>query len=498
MTVLIVFICIVLLCIVFIQIGKVTELTGKIKGEEEVQLHTNHWNGILSLIFVVVFLAGTVLSALYFKDRMMGYGPHESASVHGKKLDFLFNVTLFFTGIVFVITHIMLFWFAFKYKGHKGGKASFISHDNKLEIIWTAIPAVVMTFLVVGGLDAWNSVMADIKNTDDYIEIEATGVQFNWLLRYPGADGKLGTRDFKKISPTNPIGQDWTDVKNMDDFQPSEIVLPVGKKVRVRIVGRDVLHSFFLPHFRVKMDAVPGMPTYFVFTPKLTTQQYRERIRQYPEYQELSDPKDPTSKPRWQTFDFELACAELCGQGHFSMRRLVKIVTMEEYQAWLKTQKSYYQENIRGKDEDPYKDKVMGSEVKMRKEELFAELNKVAADTSAKDKIVKLSYINFKEGSDVLTEDSKYEMDDLVGYLTSNVKVKLELDGHTDNTGDGAANQELSLKRAQSVMKYLVSKGIASARLSAKGFGSSKPLDPANTPEAKAKNRRTEVKILSK
>ncbi|HMG14400.1 MAG TPA: cytochrome c oxidase subunit II transmembrane domain-containing protein, partial [Saprospiraceae bacterium] len=212
MTVLIVFICIVLLCIVFIQIGKVTELTGKIKGEEEVQLHTNHWNGILSLIFVVVFLGGTVLSAWYFKDRMMGYGPHLSASVHGKKLDFLFNVTLFFTGIVFVITHLALFWFGFKYKGTKGGMASFISHDNKLEIIWTAIPAVVMTFLVVGGLDVWNSVMADIKNTDDYIEIEATGVQFNWLLRYPGADGKLGTRDYKKISPTNPIGEDWTDV----------------------------------------------------------------------------------------------------------------------------------------------------------------------------------------------------------------------------------------------------------------------------------------------
>jgi len=498
MTVLIVFICIVLLCIVFIQIGKVTELTGKIKGEEEVQLHTNHWNGILSLIFVVVFLGGTVLSAWYFKDRMMGYGPHLSASVHGKKLDFLFNVTLFFTGIVFVITHLALFWFGFKYKGTKGGMASFISHDNKLEIIWTAIPAVVMTFLVVGGLDVWNSVMADIKNTDDYIEIEATGVQFNWLLRYPGADGKLGTRDYKKISPTNPIGEDWTDVKNMDDFQPSEIVLPVGKKVRVRIVARDVLHSFFLPHFRVKMDAVPGMPTYFVFTPELTTQEYRERIRQYPEYQELSDPKDPSSKPRWQTFDYELACAELCGQGHFSMRRLVKIVTMEEYQAWLKTQKSYYMENVRGKSEDPFIGKVFAPEIKLRKDELFSEFQKVLADTTKNDKIVKLAYINFVEGSETLTDDSKYQMDDLVGYLISNVKIKIELDGYTDKTGDPAANQTLSQSRAQSVVRYLESKGIAANRLTAKGFGSSKPIDPSNTEEAKAKNRRTEVKILSK
>jgi outer membrane protein OmpA-like peptidoglycan-associated protein len=134
----------------------------------------------------------------------------------------------------------------------------------------------------------------------------------------------------------------------------------------------------------------------------------------------------------------------------------------------------------------------------MRQEELFSELNKVAADTSAKEKIVKLSHIGFTEGSDVLTENSKFEMDNLVGYLTSNVKVKLELGGHTDNTGDITANQTLSLKRAQSVMKYLVSKGIAGNRLTAKGYGSSKPVDPANTDEAKAKNRRTEVKILSK
>ncbi len=498
MTVLIVFICIALLSIVFIQIGKITELTGKIKGEEEVQLHTNHWNGVLSIIFLVVFLCGTVISAWYFKDRMLGYGPHISASVHGKRLDFLFNVTLIFTGIVFCITHIALFYFAFKYKGKRGGKAAHISHDNKLEIIWTAIPAVVMTFLVVSGLDAWNSVMADIKNNEDYLEIEATGVQFNWLLRYPGEDGKLGTRDYKKISSSNPIGQDWSDPKNMDDFQPNEIVVPVGKKIRVRIVARDVLHSFFLPHFRVKMDAVPGMPTYFVFTPEITTQQYRERIRQYPEYQELSDPKDPESKPRWQTFDYELACAELCGKGHFSMRRIVKVVTMEEYKAWLKTQKSYYLENVRGKEEDPNKGKIFDAEIKMHRDEFNSEMSKILVDSAYSSKTVKLSYINFEENSEKLTEDSKYQLDDVHAFLSANNNVKMEFDGYTDNTGDPGANQLLSQSRAQAVVRYLSGKGISPTRMVAKGFGSSKPIDNANTEEAKAKNRRTEIRILSK
>lgn len=496
MTVFIVFICIALLAVVLIQVGKVTELAGKIKGEEETQYQTNNWNSNLSLIFLVVFLVGIVISVVYYKNDMLGYGPHMPASAHGKSLDFLFNVTLFFTGIVFVLTHIALFWFTYKYRGKRNHKASFISHDNKLEIIWTAIPAVVMTFLVVGGLDAWNDVMADIKDKDEYIEIEATGMQFAWMLRYPGADGKLGTRDYKKISSTNPLGQDWTDEKNLDDFQPSEIVLPVGKKVRVRIIARDVLHNFFLPHFRLKMDAVPGIPTYFVFTPVTTTQEYRERLSHYKEWQEPSDPKDPESKPRWQTFDYELACAELCGKGHFSMRRIVKIVSQEEYDQWLKSQKSYYIENIRGKEEDPNIGKVSAQELKLRKEEFLAQVQQVIADTSAKEKVVKLGYINFETGSAKLTEDSKYQLDDFAEFMNKNANLKVECDGHTDNVGDAVANLKLSGERAKSVANYLISKGITSNRLSSKGFGSTKPVDPVDSDEARAKNRRTEIKFL--
>lgn len=335
--------CILLIGIVLVQIGKVTELAAKIRGEEEVQFETNRRNGILMVVFMVVFLVYCVWSAWDFKNWMLGYGPHESASEHGGTLDSMFNVTLVFTGIVFILTHIALFWFAYKYHGKKGAKATFISHDNKLEIIWTAIPAVVMCFLVIQGLVAWNEVMADIEPGEDHIEIEATGQQFLWHLRYPGADGKLGTRDYKQIVPgQNPLGQDWTDDKNLDDIHADKIVLPVGKKVRVRILAMDVLHNFDLPHFRVKMDAVPGMPTYFVFTPKLTTEEYRQNLRDYPEYQQLSDPNDPESEPLWKTFNYELACAELCGKGHFSMRRIVEIVSEEEYNDWLASQTPYY------------------------------------------------------------------------------------------------------------------------------------------------------------
>ncbi|MBK7410225.1 MAG: flagellar motor protein MotB [Saprospirales bacterium] len=354
MTTLLAIACILLITVVVVQIGKVTELATKLRGEEEAEQISNKRTGSFLLVFVFAFLVFCVGSAIYYKNWMLGYGPHEAASAHGSRLDSLFNVTLFFTGIVFVITQILLFYFAYKFRGEKGRKALYIPHDNRLEVIWTVVPAVVMTFLVISGLDAWNEVMADIQEGEEYVEIEATGYQFAWHLRYPGPDGKLGTRNFKLINAANPLGQDWTDEKNWDDLHPSEIVLPVGKKVRVRITARDVLHNFFLPHFRLKMDAVPGMPTYFVFTPSKTTEDYRRELSKYKEYQALSDPADPNSEPLWKVFNYELACAELCGKGHYSMRRVVRIVSEEEYTKWLSEQKPYYTTSIRNTVEDPF------------------------------------------------------------------------------------------------------------------------------------------------
>ncbi len=350
---LIILACSVLIVVIIVQIGKINALANKIKGEEEVQLSTNRWNGLMFLIFLFAFLIFVIWSAVHYKNWMLGYGPHIPASAHGVELDEVFNLTLFFTGIVFIATHIVLFWFAYKYRGKKNVKSTFLPHDNRLEIIWTAIPAIVMCFLVARGLVAWNEIMADVDETEEVMEVEATGAQFLWYLRYPGTDGKLGTRNFKLITGTNPLGQDWMDDKNLDDFHPTDLVLPVNKKVRVRITSRDVIHNFYLPHFRLKMDAVPGMPTYFVFTPTVTTEEYRRNLSEYPEYQKPSDPNDPNSDPLWKTFNFELACAELCGKGHFSMKKIVRIVSEEEYNAWLKEQQSFYKTNIEGKAEDP-------------------------------------------------------------------------------------------------------------------------------------------------
>jgi len=345
--------CILLVGLVVFQMARINEMIKRIKGEEAAAEQSTNTTAWALLAFVIVFLSAAIYSAYHYKNHMLGYGPLVPASEHGGYIDKLFNVTLLATGIVFVITHILLFYFAWKYRYKKGRKALYMPHDNKLEVIWTAAPAVVMAYLVINGLVVWNKVMQDVMPKEDHVEIEVTGMQFAWILRYPGLDGKLGARDFKKISATNDLGQDWHDPKNWDDFKPDEIVLPKGKKVRVRITSRDVLHSFYLPHFRVKMDAVPGLPTYFVFTPSMTTEEYKNNLKKYPEWNVPADPADPQGKKKWEAFTFELACAELCGDSHFAMRRAVRIVTPEQYDAWVKSQQSYYLANVRGKEDDP-------------------------------------------------------------------------------------------------------------------------------------------------
>jgi cytochrome c oxidase subunit 2 len=498
MSALIIILCVILISIVLVQIGKVTELTSQIKGESETMADNSKWNGWLSLAFMVVFLFGVTYSAYRYKNVMLGYGPNQAASEHGGTLDSMFNVTLVFTGIVFVLTHIALFWFAYKYRWQEGRRARFIAHDNRLEMVWTAVPAVVMTVLVVQGLNAWNTVMSDVKPDEDYIEIEATGQQFNWIIRYPGPDGKLGARNYKLTTAGNQLGQDFKDAKGFDDFIPDqEFYLPVGKKVRVRITAKDVLHNFYLPHFRVKMDAIPGMPTYFVFTPVKTTAEYRNELRKYPEFNEPNDPADPTSPKRWEAFEYELACAELCGKSHYSMKRILRVVSQEEYDAWLAKQQSFYFSQIRGKADDPNMGKVLEMEVPLRAKQFSENVKKAVESANSADKTLALQNINFETGAAKLTAESRYELDNLVTAMTAYPKMTIQVAGHTDNVGDPAANKTLSEQRAASVAKFLTDRGIGAGRIRAIGYGDTKPLADNDTEENRAKNRRTEFTIVS-
>ena len=309
---------IVLLISIVFQVAKTSEMVSVLKGMKQSRQDSNKILGILLLVFMPIFLIGCIWSTIHFHKDFLP----ESASIHGVWMDNMFNLSVLVTGIVFVLTQILLFVFAFKYHERDGHKALYYPENHKLEMWWTIIPAIFMTVLVVTGLFYWFKVTSPAPA--DAMVIEVTGKQFNWIARYPGKDGKIGHKNFTLINDNNLLGMDWNDAATHDDVIPTELHFVVGKPTKVIINSRDVMHNFDLPHFRVKMDAVPGIPTTFWFTPKYTTEEMRKVV---------NNPK----------FNFELACAQICGQSHYAMKMAVVVQTQEEFDKWIGEQKPYYE-----------------------------------------------------------------------------------------------------------------------------------------------------------
>lgn len=317
------FITITLIALVFIiiyQIAKASEYAAILRGKEKVERQTNRLMGILLVAFFLLGLWGIWECHQALIDKMLP----ESASEHGVKYDSMFAVTLTVTGIVFLITQALLFWFAFRYQSTEKRTSFYFPHNNKLELIWTTVPAIAMASLVAIGLRNWFTMTAEAPK--DAQEVEIVGKQFNWIIRYPGNDNVLGKRDFRKINDANNVlGLDWDDRANMDDViaENGELHLVVNKPVKLIIGSRDVIHDVGLPHFRMKMDAVPGIITTMWFTPTITSAEMKQK----------------TGNPN---FVYEISCDQMCGKGHYSMRGTVIVETQEEYNAWLAKQKSYY------------------------------------------------------------------------------------------------------------------------------------------------------------
>ncbi|ACU58021.1 cytochrome c oxidase subunit II [Chitinophaga pinensis] len=309
---------VVLIFVVIFQIAKASEYVSILKGEKKARQQSNRVNGFLLIIFLILGLVGVY----YCNDALKGKIFFEAASEQGEGIDNMIKWTLWITGIVFIITQILLFWFSFKYQEKEGQQAFYFPHNNKLELIWTVIPAIALTILVAIGLRHWFRITSDAPK--DAAVVEITGKQFNWLIRYPGKDGQLGRKFFKNINDANnPVGQDWDDQLNKDDFMATEMHLVVGKPVKLIIGSRDVIHDVGLSHFRLKMDAVPGIPTTLWFTPKYTT----------------TEMKDKTGNP---DFVYEISCDQMCGSGHYSMKANIVVETQEEFDAWTAKQVAQY------------------------------------------------------------------------------------------------------------------------------------------------------------
>jgi cytochrome c oxidase subunit 2 len=307
--------------LIVFQIAKANEYVSVLKGEKKTFEQNNRINGLLMIAFLVLGLVGVYWCNELFKGKILG----EAASDHGKKIDDMLYITLAITGVVFVITQVLLFWFSFKYQYSEKRKPYYYPHNNKLEVIWTVIPAIFLTVLVGFGLYYWFKITgAPPKNA---MQVEITGKQFEWIARYPGKDKIYGKKYFRNIDDNNSnrLGLIWEDKAAQDDIvvNGTDIYLIKGEPVEITINSRDVVHDVGLAHFRMKMDAVPGTPTTMWFTPLYTSAEMKEK----------------TGNP---DFEYELSCDQMCGSSHFSMRGVIHVVTKPDFILWMARQKSNY------------------------------------------------------------------------------------------------------------------------------------------------------------
>ena len=299
-----------------VQLVRVNELLSEItnKDTNEVTDEDNNQNGILFIIIGFGFLAFVIWQMITWDHLLLP----PASSVHGAEIDGLMQVSMTLILVVFFALTPMLFYFAYKYRGKKENTAYFFAHNNRLEVAWTVIPTIVLTALIIYGLRTWDRAMN--PDVSDATVIEVYSKQFDWTARYSGADNILGDANFRLVEGRNTLGVDLNDDKAADDIVVREVHLPVNKPVLLKFRSRDVIHSAFLPHFRVQMNCVPGLSTQFAFTPTKTTAEMKEN--------------------EGEDFEYVLLCNKICGSAHFNMQMKFVVESEEDYNKWINSQKT--------------------------------------------------------------------------------------------------------------------------------------------------------------
>ncbi|TNE72573.1 MAG: cytochrome c oxidase subunit II [Bacteroidetes bacterium] len=377
-TKLIILLVIVLGVVAIAQMMRVYELSSKItkKNEHEISNRDNRLNAKLMLTFMIVFFVSVVYLILHY--GWVGRGT--AASVHGRDIDWLMNLNLIIIFAVFFLTNALLYIFAFKYVKKPGVPALYYPHNNKLEMLWTVVPAMVLAVIIILGLKTWNE--ATDEASAESIRIELFSKQFDWTARYAGKDNVLGKFDYKLTLDNNELALKTTatidsairmmeegpmgiktleaklndrniilvpeerakmeadlsrkerlirllyqmkqkhdtkdDASAWDDFiQKDTLYLCKGKEVEFNFRSKDVIHSAFFPHFRAQMNTVPGLTTRFKFTPDVSTAEMRE-IK--------GDDK----------FNYVLLCNKICGGAHYKMKMMVVVLEEDDYNNWVK------------------------------------------------------------------------------------------------------------------------------------------------------------------
>ena len=257
------------------------------------------WVAAALLVVVVGSVAFNFLTPWWFGEVASNWG----------SIDDTVLLTFWVCGVVFILIGLLLVFSVYKYRFRQGTRARYEPENTRLEL-WLTVGTTLGVVAMLGpGLFVWDEF---IRVPAEASEMEVFGEQWRWRYRLPGTDGKLGTTDIGNISMRNPFGLNDDDPNGLDDvlIQSAEIHLPVNVPVKALLRSKDVLHDFFVPQFRAKMDLVPGMVTYFWFRPT-------------------------------KLGEFEILCAEYCGSSHYLMRGVVHVDRPEEYQVWLQSQPTY-------------------------------------------------------------------------------------------------------------------------------------------------------------
>ena len=346
MTAFLVVLVIVLFGVALWQMAKIFELS-KPKSDTSDEIandQDNKINGKLMLMFVLFIYVLAFISHYKWSKVFLP----QAASEHGVDIDQLWLISMVLIFVVGIITQWLLHFFAYKYHGRQGQKATFFADNDKLEFIWTTIPVIVLAGLIIYGLFTWTDIM-NIEPDEDPMVVELYAYQFDWRARYSGTDNVLGDANVRLIEGSNVLGIDLADPNSQDDIVVSELHLPVGKKVLFKMRSQDVLHSAYMPHFRAQMNCVPGMVTKFAFTPTMTTTEMRMNEDMVAKVQDINNIRREKSKILEASgdealapyeFDYLLLCNKICGNNHYNMQMKIVVETQEEFEAWLAEQGS--------------------------------------------------------------------------------------------------------------------------------------------------------------
>ena len=253
--------------------------------------------------FVCLSLLLFGFSSAFAQQRTeISIGCRQIIPTGGEQIDSILYFIFWLTLFVFIAVQAVLIIYLVKYRRRAGSSAHYSHGNNLLEVVWTTIPVLIFLGLAIYSNRVWAELHSDPP--PDALQINVSSFQFGWDFRYPGADGKLGAVDVGKISNENKFGVEESDEAGKDDFTSTEFVIPFGKPIHIILNSRDVIHSFYVPWFRLYQDAVPGRTISWVWF--------------------------QVERPG----NFELACSQLCGTGHYNMKAPIRVVSQEEYDKW--------------------------------------------------------------------------------------------------------------------------------------------------------------------